>query len=533
MKADRGQPTATGDALFAAPTVDAPRCVASYQEQATAAMTSQFQGFMPIMTLTAPASGPGGLAGLAPLNVLTTGAGVSVGHQQVAPDTTPQVRAAASLPVRSMCYSALMPWKLPCGSGNVVVGIAPHFACCSILPPKNPSARLRPHLQHRILIPPHTNISVPPLIIPPSPLPQGSADAAVDTPTHSQQRRNQKGSRPPRQAAQQQPKPDASGGDGGRPARRSRRQTRGSTTADDCDTDEHTDSPAASGGGSGGLAKMRSNAFDTESMLSVDPRRAKRILANRQSAQRSRMKRLQHVHDLELQTAELHDQIQQLQEQVMMESRRANEAAAAAEAANAAVTVLRQRVQQQEGMQSSLRAQLNALRSQAAAAGLPVLKETALSLPSLPPLPPSLPPSSSSATNQQQQQQPQRPQSWGLMFGASRPVAPGLPDLAGSAAVPAAPQPPQQQPQQGPTRAASLHPLALPASPLPGAAAAAGTGVLASPVDMDRDFVAAMLDDVHGVAIFHSSLEDGDGDLFGGGFEGLTSPDGERRRMSL
>lgn len=40
----------------------------------------------------------------------------------------------------------------------------------------------------------------------------------------------------------------------------------------------------------------RANALDTSAL---DPRRARRILANRQSAQRSRMKRLKYIHDLE------------------------------------------------------------------------------------------------------------------------------------------------------------------------------------------------------------------------------------------
>jgi hypothetical protein len=43
-------------------------------------------------------------------------------------------------------------------------------------------------------------------------------------------------------------------------------------------------------GGGRHSTQTRANAFDT---TQLDPRRAKRILANRQSAQRSRMKRLQ------------------------------------------------------------------------------------------------------------------------------------------------------------------------------------------------------------------------------------------------
>lgn len=42
--------------------------------------------------------------------------------------------------------------------------------------------------------------------------------------------------------------------------------------------------------------QTRGNALDT---TQLDPRKAKRILANRQSAQRSRMKRLQYINELE------------------------------------------------------------------------------------------------------------------------------------------------------------------------------------------------------------------------------------------
>jgi hypothetical protein len=52
-------------------------------------------------------------------------------------------------------------------------------------------------------------------------------------------------------------------------------------------------SPSAAGGSG---TQTRSNALDT---TQLDPRKAKRILANRQSAQRSRMKRLQYINELE------------------------------------------------------------------------------------------------------------------------------------------------------------------------------------------------------------------------------------------
>jgi hypothetical protein len=49
-------------------------------------------------------------------------------------------------------------------------------------------------------------------------------------------------------------------------------------------------------GATGGNTQTRGNALDTSQL---DPRKAKRILANRQSAQRSRMKRLQYINELE------------------------------------------------------------------------------------------------------------------------------------------------------------------------------------------------------------------------------------------
>ncbi|WIA19924.1 hypothetical protein OEZ85_005814 [Tetradesmus obliquus] len=67
------------------------------------------------------------------------------------------------------------------------------------------------------------------------------------------------------------------------------------------------------GSGGGGGTQTRTNALDT---TSLDPRRAKRILANRQSAQRSRMKRLQYIHDLEGRSAAASATVKELQGEV-------------------------------------------------------------------------------------------------------------------------------------------------------------------------------------------------------------------------
>jgi hypothetical protein len=68
-----------------------------------------------------------------------------------------------------------------------------------------------------------------------------------------------------------------------------------------------------SGGSGGGGTQTRTNALDT---TTLDPRRAKRILANRQSAQRSRMKRLQYIHDLEGRSSAASATVKELQGQV-------------------------------------------------------------------------------------------------------------------------------------------------------------------------------------------------------------------------
>jgi hypothetical protein len=66
-------------------------------------------------------------------------------------------------------------------------------------------------------------------------------------------------------------------------------------------------------------ASSKSSAFDPSQL---DPKRAKRILANRQSAARSRMKRLQLMHDLDLQVEGLKQQQEQLQTELQREQQR-------------------------------------------------------------------------------------------------------------------------------------------------------------------------------------------------------------------
>jgi hypothetical protein len=276
---------------------------------------------------------------------------------------------------------------------------------------------------------------------------------------------------------------------------------RGRATDDvDDDTDEDFDLPSGGGGG-----KMRSNALDTAGM---DPRRAKRILANRQSAQRSRMKRLQHVHELENHAADLNGQIKRLQGQLSGERGRADDAAAAAASAAAAAAALQQQLAQQEALQAVLQTQIVALRTQAAASGIMLPPPSGVAVA------PMLPPHTIA------------PDQAHLMAAA---VTAGAP--AGALPVAMVALPPASL--AAPAAAAAV-PVSAPASAPPPAAAAASAALEVPPLpgDLDGDF-AGMLgdgDDLFG-GVSLASLHDQEGDPEGGG---VASPDGSlRRTMSL
>ncbi|GBF87777.1 hypothetical protein Rsub_00488 [Raphidocelis subcapitata] len=310
-------------------------------------------------------------------------------------------------------------------------------------------------------------------------------------------------------APSQQPRPPR------QPLRSARaRAARASTASADGadDTDE------------GPPTRTRSNAFDT---ASLDPRRAARILANRQSAQRSRMKRLQHVHDLEAQAAGLAEQVASLQQRLDRESARAREAAAAAQAAAAAAAALRAQVERQEAAQRELRALVVALRRQAAAQGLQV---SALSLPPAAPPPLPLPPVACGSCTQPAAAQPAAgPHSHMQQQAATQQEEQQHVQQQSTQQQPMQQQATQQQPmqqqamqqqaiQQQQRRLPSAQPDLAPAqlaSPPPcvrGAAAAAVAG-FASPVDMDGDFASLLGADVHAALFGGSSQEDAD--LFG------------------
>ena len=329
----------------------------------------------------------------------------------------------------------------------------------------------------------------------------------------------------PGDAAPQQPR---------QPLRSARVRAARASTASADGADDTDDGPST---------RTRSNAFDTASM---DPRRAKRILANRQSAQRSRMKRLQHVHDLEARVAGLMGQVVLLQQRLEGEAVRAHEAAAAAQAAAAAAAARRAQLQQQEAAQRELRALVGALRRHAAAQGLHVPREAALALPpAAPPLPPHAlggggtqaaaaavaDPHDHQQQRQQQQQEDEQQQRRQQLTAAETQVQIRQQHVQQ--------QQPSAQPDLSAARLASPSPSARRAAA--GAAVAPG---FASPVDqMDGDFASLLGADVH-AALFDGGSQE-DGDLFGaGGLCGfarlqdpdcapLASPGGLRRRMSL
>lgn len=99
----------------------------------------------------------------------------------------------------------------------------------------------------------------------------------------------------------------------------------------------HRSASGGSGSGGGAGSQTRTNALDTSQL---DPRRAKRILANRQSAQRSRMKRLQYIHDLENRSATAVAKMKELQAEVDEMTRQQEELTSAVESQKAQVRML-------------------------------------------------------------------------------------------------------------------------------------------------------------------------------------------------
>lgn len=144
---------------------------------------------------------------------------------------------------------------------------------------------------------------------------------------------------------------------------------------DACQRD--TGSPATSKQGAGGsdrtsplaadadgglnfTTQTRSNALDP---AQLDPKRAKRIIANRQSAYRSRMKKLQYIHELENNTELIGKQIEELSQEAERLRTRHTELLKASDQYAYKVTQLQQQMGYQEALGRALKGEINRLRA--------------------------------------------------------------------------------------------------------------------------------------------------------------------------
>eukprot|EP00879_Flechtneria_rotunda_P004732 GHRR01005000.1.p1 GENE.GHRR01005000.1~~GHRR01005000.1.p1 ORF type:complete len:329 (+),score=139.59 GHRR01005000.1:63-989(+) len=106
--------------------------------------------------------------------------------------------------------------------------------------------------------------------------------------------------------------------------------------------------------------QTRANALDTSSL---DPRRARRILANRQSAQRSRMKRLQYIHDLENKAAAAVASVKEIKAQLVHMQQQHQTLAETMQARKGQVAGLAQQLSQEQALQAAVQAQIAVLRA--------------------------------------------------------------------------------------------------------------------------------------------------------------------------
>jgi len=100
-----------------------------------------------------------------------------------------------------------------------------------------------------------------------------------------------------------------------------------------------------------------------------DPKRAKRIMANRQSAQRSRQRKLQYTSDLEKSVTRLHTEISQLNPQLVYLRTQHQEYSARNRDLRARITALLQETQYKDQMNNSLRDQVLRMKKAPGAAG--------------------------------------------------------------------------------------------------------------------------------------------------------------------
>lgn len=106
--------------------------------------------------------------------------------------------------------------------------------------------------------------------------------------------------------------------------------------------------------------QTRSNALDP---AQLDPKRAKRIIANRQSAHKSRMKKLQYIHELEGSTEQVSKQIDDLQQEADRLRTRHTELLKASDQYAYKVTQLQQQLNYQEALNRALKNEIARLRS--------------------------------------------------------------------------------------------------------------------------------------------------------------------------
>eukprot|EP00195_Chlamydomonas_chlamydogama_P014882 CAMPEP_0202908662 /NCGR_PEP_ID=MMETSP1392-20130828/46796_1 /ASSEMBLY_ACC=CAM_ASM_000868 /TAXON_ID=225041 /ORGANISM="Chlamydomonas chlamydogama, Strain SAG 11-48b" /LENGTH=553 /DNA_ID=CAMNT_0049598099 /DNA_START=142 /DNA_END=1803 /DNA_ORIENTATION=- len=105
--------------------------------------------------------------------------------------------------------------------------------------------------------------------------------------------------------------------------------------------------------------QTRANAFDPKQL---EPKRAKRIIANRQSAHRSRMKKMVYVHTLEKDVEDLQAEMQAINEELGRASRSQRELLSTAQSYRSSAMRLGQQLQFQQAMQQALQAEVDQLQ---------------------------------------------------------------------------------------------------------------------------------------------------------------------------
>mmetsp|Transcript_21490 Transcript_21490/g.59714 ORF Transcript_21490/g.59714 Transcript_21490/m.59714 type:complete len:297 (+) Transcript_21490:323-1213(+) len=95
-----------------------------------------------------------------------------------------------------------------------------------------------------------------------------------------------------------------------------------------------------------------------------DPKRAKRIMANRQSAQRSRMRKMQYISELEKSVTRLHTEISQLNPQVTFLRKKHQDLASHNRTLRERIAALMQETQYKDQMNAHLREEVMRLKRQ-------------------------------------------------------------------------------------------------------------------------------------------------------------------------